>query len=200
MIADPRTELEMLDTMDRMLAHGLLRADQTERLLLLAAEYTFPVVEREPPVPATRRTNARELVIETGIDRVRVAFAGEQASFVVEAGEPLGSTYDAGSAVRTGTLERGLRIEDDAWTEAHVDQMRPVLLEWVRYRVPFDYLWFPGTGLEPDPPIVAGTPIRTVRLPTDFLEEHGIPETRYALAARDHARWHQTYRRLRELR
>lgn len=209
-LGDPRGELIVLDALDR--AGRLDRPEQLERLLILAAEYTFPHREPERPPLRWERANTGEAKLFRVYADAAVFtfdFYDFGLSFSIEGPTTMPIhdedtlaqllAHDELTVEDNQIVELKLAEQDDGegWSEADAAACMPSLCDWIRYRIPIRRLCLPleSTGDEPAPQYDGGPP-RIAWLPTRYREPRRIPYGRYALAGRDYVRWHSTYRRL----
>ncbi len=206
-LGDPRGELIVLDALDR--AGRLDRPDQLERLLLLAAEYTFPRREPEPPPLRWERVSAGAAITYRVFDTAAIVtfdFHGFDLQFeVAGTGVSLHDPPDVDGCGPWALEETAPALSgwlpgldhDDRWTEALATRCLATLADWVRHRVPACALWLPIETRSDEPaPELDGGPVRIAHVPARFRQPRGIPYDRYALAGRDYHRWISTYRRL----
>lgn len=209
-LGDPRGELIVLDSLDR--AGCLHRPEQLERLLLLAAEYTFPLRGPEPPSLRWRppfRKNGSIVYYLSRDDKneIRFEFDHTTIGFNIREGDalqahPPADVDDCGEwvnrdTVYAGWLEFGIPCPRTPWTEETAAVCMPILADWYRDRVPECVLWLPVDAEDYAPaPRYDGGPARIARLPARFRQPRNIPHGRYALAGRDYHRWISTFRRL----
>jgi uncharacterized protein (TIGR02996 family) len=187
---DPRGELILLDHCER---RGELRdPDGLERLLLLAAEHTFPRARPEPANPV-------ELV---GGGSFPVQYEGTYRGhgyYIRYRHSSLSAEIDDG-AIATGVeypdgYPQDLNLQKDSeWTDDETELLLATFRDAIYAGSPLGELWFPTEN--PAPPIYAGGARRCYRLPSAFTEPRGISRDRYGLAARDYARWHELWQRL----
>ncbi len=180
-VDDLRGELIILDNRER--ADGVIEPAALERYLLLAAEYSFPRIEPEPPTLPFYG-------FDRGPVRYTMLHAGRQydiryRGFVL--------TIDAAP-----TIEWRLGLADaDRWTPDEATAILCLLSDAIRADTPLAQLRFP---FQPDPvPIYDAGPLRGYRLPRGFTRPRGIAPSRYGLAARDYHRWMRLYDRLVEV-
>jgi hypothetical protein len=192
---DPRGELIILNHLD--LTTDLRDRDAVERLLLLAAEYTFPdPLDRKPPAIAFDRRSGmpveyllemansdryyhvsyrdRHLILEVGRD-------GQVSSF----------EYPIAEDFPTDVLELS-SPRDPAYRTT--DLILQIISDAILSGTPFPPLQFPFMR-NPLPVYDAG-PVRCYRLPSTFTEPRRLAANRYGLAARDFRRWHDLLARL----
>jgi uncharacterized protein (TIGR02996 family) len=187
---DPRGELILLDHRDRS---GELRdPDGIERLLLLAAEYTFPCArppDDEPivfegggamPVQYEARFRGHDYYI-----RYR---HGDLSIEIDNGNVPTGVEYPEGYP-----QELGLTFEGE-WTDEETVLLLDTFRDAIRAGSPLGGLWFPTEPIAP--PTYDGGERRCYRLPAELTEPRGLSRDRYGLAARDYARWHALSKRV----
>ncbi len=223
-LGDPRGELIVLDALDR--AGRLDRPDQLERLLLLAAEYTFPRREPElPPLPwecvdRTTMPDDRQFSVayEVRRDAARYTFTFRRGalyfdidgdSAMLQASAETDHHLDLPNATSIDAngveLFLGDRFDMCWWTEDEAAECMSVVCDWVRYRIPIRALALPfetlleTMGAHAAPRYESG-PCRIAWLPSRYCEARRIKESRYALAGRDYHRWISMYRRLEAMR
>jgi uncharacterized protein (TIGR02996 family) len=182
---DPRGELIVLH--HRETTDGLRDPEALERYLLLAAVFSFPRAEpEEPPLPfvCTRAVPVQYTL--THGDR------GEASSYY-------DVRYHGGLLeVRAGArvvLQRRLRLErNNAWTDVEAAVILGHLGEAIRAGAPLQYMQLPF-GKDPLPTYDGG-PVRSYRLPAEFMKQRGLRPSELGLAARDYQRWITLWRRL----
>jgi uncharacterized protein (TIGR02996 family) len=181
---DPRGELIALDRAER---DGRLDDPEAlERLLLLAAEYSFPRAAPEPamlPFVGQRSTPVRYSLEHAGR---RFAIRYRKHRLVV---------HVPGDGVEPALqISLGLAAPN-AWTAEEERTILTLLGDAIREGTPLDELRFPYATMPL--PTYDGGPLRGYQLPLEFTVPRGILRNRYGLAARDVARWHDIWDRLR---
>jgi len=187
---DPRGELILLDHRDR--SGELDDPAGIERLLLLAAEYTFPCArppDDEPvgfvgggatPVQYESRFRGHEYFIR---------YRHRHLSIEIDESEILtGVEYPDSYPQDIGL------VCDGEWTDEETTLLLDTFRDAIRAGSPLAELWFPTEPIAP-PTYDAGAR-RCYRLPADFTEPRGLSRDRYGLAARDYDRWYALSRRV----
>jgi hypothetical protein len=194
-LGDPRGELLALDHSQQTTPGGMADPAAVERLLLLAAEYTFPRArDFDPPRLPFEGGGAHPVVFEVTYEGHHYALHYDDSRLSV--------TVDRG-LVRT-RVEYPDGYEDDVndgfarpheWSEVETTVTLQVFSDPIRAGTPLDEVELPFMA---DPlPIYPAGPLRCYRLPEDFTRRRGIPRSRYGLAARDYRRWHAIWALLR---
>jgi uncharacterized protein (TIGR02996 family) len=177
---DPRGELIVLDLRER--TSELADPAALERLLLLAAEYTFP-----------RPTEV--------VDEPLPFFGGDVVRAVHHAGRDyevrcrdrrLGYRVNGGGLL---TYPGKLELAGDTWNDDERTTILTLFSDAIRAGTPLDALRIPY--LHPALPRYDGGPLRAYALPDAFTGPRGIDRFHYGLAARDYHRWHAIWARLR---
>lgn len=178
---DPRGELIVLDHRERAVSGGLVDPVALERLLLLAAEYTFPRPSEavDPPLPFFGGDVVRA-VRHAGRD-YEVRCSNRRLSFRVDGG-------------RLFTYASRLELAGKLWNDEERGAILTLFSDAIRAGTPLDQLHFPC--MRPALPSYDGGPLRGYPLPEAFTAPRGIERYRYGLAARDYYRWHAIWRRL----
>lgn len=190
---DPRGELILLDHRER--SGELHDRDGLERLLLLAAEYTFPRSRPEPANDVVLVGGGGYPVQYEAIyrgHRYFIRYRHGDLTIDIDDGEvPTGVEYPEGYPQDLNLLG------DGDWTDEETELLLATFRDAIFWSSPLAELWFPTE--KQAPPVYDAGPRRYYRLPKAFTEPRGIPNERYGLAARDHARWHAVWDRLRSL-
>jgi uncharacterized protein (TIGR02996 family) len=184
---DPRGELILLDHADRR--RELRDREGLERLLLLAAEYTFPQARPEPPND----------VVLVGGGGYPVQYEGRYRGhryFIRYRHGELSADIDGG-ALWTGVeypdcypQDLNLAAEGE-WTDDETDVLLATFRDAIYAGSPLGELWFATERY--GPPVYDGGARRCYRLPKAFTDPRGIANDRYGLAAPDYARWHAVW-------
>lgn len=186
---DPRGELIVLDHRER--AGELDDPAGLERLLLLAAEYTFPCA-REPDESTLPFVGGGGYPVQYELDW------GGHHYYVRYRHEELSVSIDDGAIVTGVEYPEGFPddftyVSHGEWTDEETAATLAVLSDAIRYGTPFDALRFPHM---PDTlPVYDGGARRVYRLPLRFTQPRGIHRDRYGLAARDYVRWNAIFDR-----
>lgn len=184
---DPRGELILLAHRERE-----LDAAGRERLLLLAAEYSFPRAHPDPINDVVLLGGGAFPVQYEGEYRGHRYYIryrhGSLSSEIDDGLVPTGVEYPDGYPQDVGLVAEG------EWTDEETELLLATFRDAIHAGSPLGELWFPTES--PAPPVYDGGPRRCYRLPDAFTEPRGISRDRYGLAARDHARWHALWRRL----
>jgi uncharacterized protein (TIGR02996 family) len=182
---DPRGELIVLDHAER--AGALRDPDALERLLLLAAELSFPRATPDDPVLPFVRVDPNTTHFRVWHDGVRYELRYRPYQLAVMALDQ-----------RTGDY-RDYRsmLQLESCTEGETAVLLAIFSDAIRAQTPLDELRFPYGTLPP--PVYEGGPLRCYRLPLDFTVPRGILRNRYGLAARDYHRWNAIWQRLRAM-
>jgi uncharacterized protein (TIGR02996 family) len=181
---DPRGELIVLDQRQR--TGQLADPEGIERLLMLAAEYTFPCArEPEEPVLPFARGNGLPAQYELAYEGRRYEIWAQQSTFMVD-------VYD-----RDGIVARHMFgatsgdwmdfVDEKRWNDDEAAAALAVFSDAIRYDTPFEPLRFPHH--QAPPPAYDGGSRRIYRLPASACERWGVDKDRYGLAARDYVRW-----------
>lgn len=190
---DARGELIVLDHRERA---GLLTdPDGIERLLLLAAEYTFPCA-REPDESTLPFEGGGGYPVQYDVDHAGhhyyVRYRHGDLSVTIDDGD-----IDSGVDYPDGFPDSlGCALDGD-WTDEETASTLAVLSDAIRAGTPFRGLRFPT--MRNRLPEYDGGSRRVYRLPSSFTRPRGIARDRYGLAARDYHRWHALWSRLRSL-
>jgi uncharacterized protein (TIGR02996 family) len=178
---DPRGELIVL-------SHREPELDATgrESLLLIAAEYGFPLAHASDESILPYRYGCQGYPVEVFFDHGGYTFYvryRHDSLSITEQDERVvtGVEYPGGFDEDFEYLDHG------TWTDEEAEQTLAVISDAIRYNTPFDTLWFPA--MRGTPPRYPDASRRIYRLPADYTEARGISRDRYGLAARDHARW-----------
>jgi uncharacterized protein (TIGR02996 family) len=187
---DPRGELIVLDHCER--AGDLDDPAALERLLLLAAEYTFPCA-REPDESTLPFIGGGGCPVQYELDW------GGHHYYIRYRHEELSASIDDG-AIETD-VEYPVGYPDDftyrrtgEWSDEETAATLAVFSDAIRYATPFAPLRFPH--MRAAPPAYGGGARRVYRLPLPFTRSRGLPRDRYGLAARDYLRWNEICDRL----
>ena len=190
-LGDPRGELIVLDCHERTQG-GLADPAAIEQLLLLSAEYTFPrardVAELVLPF---RHLSAAEYELSFEGTHYQVRYRRRILTITRQHGV-YPATVEQFSRKQFEQVEEG-----SAWRPHEAAAILRVISDAIIAGAPLRELQFPCCA-DPLPTYPAGA-VRCYRLPAQFTGPRRISPTRYGLAARDHARWHSIWRRLRAM-
>ena len=190
---DPRGELILLDHRERR--GELVEREGLERLLLLAAEYTFPRARPVPPNDVAFSGGGGYPV------QYECTYRGHEYFLRYRHGH-LSCTVDDGE-VWTGVeypehYPQHLNLLGEGeWTDEETALLLATFRDAIFWGSPLGELWFPTE--EYAPPVYDAGPRRCYRLPKEHTDPRGIQNERYGLAARDYARWHAIWDRLKRL-
>lgn len=178
---DPRGELIMLDHRER--TGGLTDPDGIERLLLLAAEYSFPRAHADEPLLGFFGYGSRPPAYSAAHKHTQydVRYRGQVLEVLVNAGN-------------NPTLSARLDLAADAWTEQEATTILRLLSDAIRAETPLELLRMPF--INDAPPVYDSGPLRGYRLPQRFRERYRLQPDRYGLAPRDYHRWLAIWTRL----
>ena len=184
---DARGELIVLDHHERTTG-GIVDPVALERMLLLAAEYTFPCA-REP--------DESMLPFIAADDGYEVTYGGHHYAVWWRRG-------DIYVRIDDGDIDSGVDypngFPDDVdeepgyWTASETAATLAVLSDAIRAGTPLAELRLPC--MREQLPVYEGGARRVYRLPPAFTKPRGIHRDRYGLAARDYHRWNALWRRL----
>lgn len=178
---DPRGDLIVLDYAER---RGLLDdAEALERLLLLAADYSFPHAGPDAPNLFERDDGARFVALHQGL--LYELFFNDRQRWELRISGNDRSIVDHWLPLNLGA----------EWTPDEERVVLTITSDAIHARTPMDDLRFPY-GVMPLPQH-EGSPLRCYTLPTEFTIPREILRNRYGLAARDYHRWHAIWQRLR---
>ncbi len=186
---DLRGELIILDHHDRTSPSGLTDPDAIERLLLLAAEYSFPRA-RDADDPMLPFVGGGGHPVQYEVD------FGDHHYYVRYRHGTLSVSIDDGAIESGVDYPDGYDLElasEGEWSDEECATILQLLSDAIRAGTPLPDLVFPYM---PDPlPLYDGGPLRGYRLPAKFTIPRGIARDRYGLAARDYHRWHWIWHR-----
>jgi uncharacterized protein (TIGR02996 family) len=186
-VDDPRGELIMLDRQER--AGELDDPDALDRLLLLAAQYSFPRAEPDDPV----------LPFDVRSGHYRIEHAGERYDIYRSSDNREAYIHirsiDADDVDPMDYQAYALPITGDEWSEDRLRVILQIVSDAIVEQTPFDELMFPFGPLAF--PQYEGSPLRCYMLPIEFMRIHDLLRNQHGLAARDYYRWHEIWNRLR---
>jgi uncharacterized protein (TIGR02996 family) len=192
---DPRGDLIVLDHADqRALLDDPVALDQ---LAWLAATYSFPRAEPEPPMlPFSRVSSGFELVYEGERYTLAQAERGRHGYIVItDAQHPRPALDALDDEDRSHSLDIELA---QPWDEDQTAIILTIVSDVIRAGTPFEGLRFPFNGIL-SLPQYEGSPLRCYMLPIEFLRAHDATRNQLGLAARDYHRWHAIWKRLRAM-
>nr|HEX4312404.1 TIGR02996 domain-containing protein [Kofleriaceae bacterium] len=181
---DPRGELIILDHGER--AGRLTEPAAVERLLLLAAEYTFPCASEpdESLLPSTGPAGYHNSPCILHWNGLRYGIRYRPGSLLCMTGDGTVTRVDE---CPTFTATSG-------WTDAETFATLAVFSDAIRHGTPLGPMRFPHHPSPP--PVYDGGARRVYRLPERFMIPRGLARDRYGLAARDYRRWNALCDRL----
>jgi uncharacterized protein (TIGR02996 family) len=181
---DPRGELIVLD--HRLRTGELVRnVEAIERLLLLAAEYTFPRA-REPDEPTLPFVMLNELIPWQEPERYELVRNGYRYEVSYRERGYLDVNVVDLDASGFGNSDCYF-VVDNGWGDDVAASTLAVLSDAIHYGTPLETLRFPFHA-DRLPSYPSGAR-RVYRLPLEFRASRRIEQDRYGLAARDYHRW-----------